>query len=189
MAYDTQRLLAAINDLILDPDPQRKLDAMEAILPVTRLYPAKLTGDMAVLNEMVLVMREQPEDFPKIKAMIEDKRKVAGLGVCWKPMDPEKEKKLKYNEYQRQLMARRRGWFNRWLEVQNMLRPESEAIRGNARLELEKTKLKEWKKLESSGAITWERFEVWLDELEDWLRGELHKPIQARGKDQPPITR
>ena len=187
MAHDKQRLLAAINDLILDPGPQHKLDAMDAILPVTRLYPAKLTGDMAVLNELVLVMREDPEGFAKIKGLIEAKRAEAGLDVCWK--EPPHAKKERYNEYQKNLMAKRRGQFKRWLIVQNALRAPKDAIRGNPRLALENIKLKEWTKLKDSGAITEERLEEWLDELEVWVRGEMSKPVQARGKDQPPLVK
>lgn len=140
MLYDKDELLAAVNDLILDPSPGRKVDALSAVINLRRLYPVKLTSDFHVLNPLVEIAVFEPEFYEKTKALIDAKRIEKGYEVLW----PAKHEGFDKREYQRNLMAERRRLSGRASDIENLSRGKNDQLLGTLRLDFERRQLKTW---------------------------------------------
>jgi len=101
----------------------------------------------------------------------------------------------------RELMATKRERQRRLVELVNMLRPESEKIKGSARIEFERVHAARWlsvnderqdeareqlgRRLKANErraliAKFWEDVDAELNELEEFIRDEIRKPLHQR---------
>lgn len=200
MPTDREALLEAVNDLIHDPDPRLKKDALDAIAPVAKLYPVRLAGEMKVLNPLVVLRNTDQTAWEAVKKLIDKKRELGSLPVLW----PEPGKpKFDIREYQRQLMAQIRERTSRACELENLQRSDRDRLIGNARLEFMRQTGLAWGKrrdalLASAAADAgrkltkpeqdairdtfWATVDRELDERESAIRLELLKPVHQRRK-------
>lgn len=200
MSTDKQALLEAINDLIHDRSAEFKVNALIEVAKLNRVYPVKLAGHMSVLNPLVTLQKEDEEAWEKIKRLIDNKREIAGFEPLWPVSKPQSFAERK-NEYQRQLMAKRRERANRAADIENMQRSERDQLIGNARLEFMRTVTNTWGKqrdarieqakaaaghkltkaeLDSIRDRFWESVDAQLDEKEELVRREILKPPHLR---------
>ena len=200
MSTDKQALLEAINDLIHDQSATFKVNALDEVGKLNRLYPVRLAGDLSILNPILTLVKEDPEAWDKVKSLIDRKRAVAGFDPLWPESKPLSFADRK-NEYQRQLMAKRRERANRAADIENMQRSERDQLIGNARLEFMRTVTNTWgkqrdarieqaksaagRKLTKAELDTirdrfWESVDTQLDEKEALVRREILKPPHLR---------
>jgi hypothetical protein len=196
--FDRANLLAAVNDLIADPNPVYKLEAFETVATLNRNYPVRLTGELAVLNPLLEIRISDAAKWANLQGFIDAKREVNGMEPLWPPEAPRKFDKT---SYQRELMALRRARSGRAVEIENLQRPEGEKIRGVDRLEFERRQLAAWgqeckgqieaARKHRGGHLTkdqtdlirmryWENLDKALDEREAAVRAELLKPAHKR---------
>lgn len=202
MTVDKQALLDAVNDLIADDAPRAKLEALDVVYEVSRRHPVKLTGDMAVLNPLLTLRREDELGWENVKTMIDAFRAKAGKPPCWPAPKPERFIDRK-NEYQRAFMLRKRERMLRASEIENLQREPHERLIGNARLDFERRVAAHWAELRDAalekarlangGKLSrdeaadirdafWGRVDAELDAKEEAVRRELLKPKHMRHK-------
>lgn len=200
MTTQKHALLEAVNDLINEKDGQFKVTALEEVSRLSGNYPVQMSGEMATLNPLLGLMHDDPSSWDNVKKLIDAKRAVLGYEPLW----PEPKKPLfkdRKNEYQRELMAKRRERAYRALALEDAQRGEHAALKGNPRLEFIKVTEANWGRMKNAeieaardragghlkkaqiDAIR-ERVEAEIDaELtrrEDRLRLELLKPPHQR---------
>lgn len=192
---DSRELLAeAANVLIDDDDAPEMYKKLLWVHDVARKgVPVRLTGRPSVLNPILDLMLT---DFPKAERVIQlIERKRAESH-----MDPLIEA-FNRRSYMRELMASKRERESRLLKLVNQLRSEHDKIRGLAALEFKRTHGNRWHavRLERESAmrssvgrrLTIEeldtlRSQLWADvdselnDLENFVREELRKPLQLR---------
>ena len=200
MPYTKTALLDAINLLVANPDPQAALEALEDVWHLNQRHAVRLSGELADLNALVTLRSENPEAWARVQALIDAKRADAGLAPCWPPQGkPAFDKKA----YQRRLMALRREWSGRAVEIENLQRGERDKLKGTLRMEYERRQLATWgdtaeervaaRKQANGGKISraeidaikakfWEELDSALDEREAAVRAELMKPAHLRKK-------
>lgn len=202
MAVDKQLVGEAVRDLVSDPDPRPKVEALEATFEVSRRHPVKLTGTMAVLNPLLVLRHENPEGWEAVKALIDSKRAMKSLKPAW-PAPSRETFADRKPEYQRQLMAERRERSRRAADIENLQRSEREQLIGKARMEFMDHTFAKWAKrrdlylenitaelgrsLSRPEAAThreafWKIIDAELDEKEEAVRRELLKPAAQRRK-------
>ncbi len=200
MSVDKQSVLEAVNDLIADPDPRPKVEALDVVFEVSNRHPVKLAAGMAVLNPLLRLRRENPQGWEGVKTLIDTKRAIKGLKPCWPAPEPESFDKP---EYQRQLMAERRERPRRAVDLENMQRPAHAQLRGKPRLEYMDRTFAKWaakrdrhleacaeqkgSKLTREEAAQarddfWRTVDRRMDEAEAAIRRELLKPMGQRRK-------
>lgn len=200
MTTDKQALLAAVNDLVKDPDPGYKLAAMDAVSALRRNYPVVLSGELRVLNPLLGLRTDEPEKYGAVQELIDQKREELGFKPCWPEPEATQFDKV---ECQRQLMAKRRARSGRAVDIENAQRGEKDRLIGNARLEFERVTLANWgervrqavenaktaaggklpkKEQDAIRDAIWRRIDEELDEREEAIRRELLKPVHQRQK-------
>jgi hypothetical protein len=135
-----QELLAAVNMLITSPDAHQLLDATEAVSRIAGAHPVKLTGDAAPMNALVRLRIEDPDAWDRVLNLIEQRRLEMGF-------DPLRTKADGYDKvaYMRQFMEQKRERQKVAVEIENLIRGERDALRGNARLEFMRRQSQRWK--------------------------------------------
>lgn len=200
MTPDKQLVLEAVNDLIADPDPRPKVEAMDAVYQLSNRHPVRLAGHLSVLNPLLTIRRADEQAWEGIKRLIDEKRALRGLRPCWSEPEPEAFLDRK-PAYQRDLMRERRYRMGRASNIENMQRPAHEQLRGDARMDFERMAHNKWaarrdeflaKAVEAQGSpLTraraaelrdefWRMIDAELDEKERLVRQELTKPLSQR---------
>lgn len=202
MNTNREELLQAVNDLIFEPDPEFKRNALESAGQVRKVYPLKLTGELAVLNPLLNLMLDDPEGFTRVQALIDNKRLAAGLEAIW-PQPAKLSFKDRKNEYQSEFMRVKRARSGRAIAIENMQRGEADKLEGHPRAEFDKMVTRSWnarhktaQDLASAAAgralsreeqrvvreAFWATIDRELDDLEEQVRREMLKPSHMRRK-------
>lgn len=192
-----QLLLSAVNLLINSPSAHELMSALEAAYSVARIHPVKLSGEAAALNPLLDLRVSDEQTYNNVLGLIETKRREIGYDPLVRP----KIDKFDKTEYMRAFMDRKRERQRRAAAIENMLRPDKDALRGRSRLDFMDRQSANWKKeldalLERSrqahgGRLSKEQIEMirdqfwsgvdeYLDKLEAEARSERMKSPQLR---------
>lgn len=198
-AEDRALLLAAVNRLVTDEEAARLYEALNDVIPVARRLGARLTGDLADLNPLIELACQRPEHYDNVMLLVETKREQAGKG----PLDPKRNaiEKFDKNEYMAEFMQRKRERERKAADIENMLRPERDRLIGRSRLDFMQMQAGKWKqqldeRIETARKATgtrlkkeqlevirrafWDEVDRYLDELEEYARAEMLKPVHQR---------
>lgn len=134
-------LLAAIEDLVNEPEPRYKRDALAALEEINRVYPMRFAGALEVLNPLAAIMLNSSKEFDRIALLIESRRTAAGKELMWPPPEPEKFNRI---ANQRRIMRERRARSARALTYENAVRADKDKLVGKARLTFEDAVLAKW---------------------------------------------
>lgn len=187
----------AVNTLVGDVDAKTLFAQMQGVLQVaSRSIPVQLVGRPAVLNPLIELALKDEATFERVMELVDRKRTEANLPAL---MDMELDRKA----YMREFMAIRRERLRRLVELWNQLRSENDKIKGSARMEFEQIHAARWKdekdareahlreklgrrltmpERQSISAQLWEEVDEELAALDEFVRGELHKPLHSRSK-------
>jgi hypothetical protein len=133
-------LLETVNFLVTDPSASRHYEALLAVLKVSHLQ-IKFTGEMAGLNPLLDMYRDDPSALQRVIELVDDKRTKRG----WEPLQ-KVENGFDRNQYQREFMHQKRNREKRIADIENMSRPEKDKLIGQARIEFIRRHSNTWKK-------------------------------------------
>ena len=141
MNFHRENLLAAANILINHPDAQHLYETMVAVADLSRQFPIQLTGPAEPLNPLLEVRLDAVDVYERIIALVEEKRRAVG----YEPLQRQADDKFDKNEYMREFMERKRQRQRRATDIENMMRPERDRLRGRARLDFMDRQSARWK--------------------------------------------
>jgi hypothetical protein len=190
-------LAEAANILVVEADAKTLYTQMLGVLEVaSRNIPVQLVGRPAALNPLVDLALNDEAAYSRVMDLIDRKRADRGLL-------PLQEMDLDRKAYMREFMAVRRERLRRLVELWNELRSENDKIKGSARLDFEQLHAARWKdekdrredllriklgrrltqpERQSISAQLWEEVDAELDELQQFVRSEIKKPLAARSR-------
>lgn len=200
MNHDSREsLLEAVTALVVaDNGPELYRDVL-ALIPVSRTLNAQFSGERAVLNPLVSLGASNPEQFGRVIDLIESKRAIAGLTPLVKPADNSFDK----SEYMRDFMQQKRDRERRAAEIENLMRPPHDQLRGRPRIDFMQRQSARWKeqrddaleraRANNNGRLSkpqqnellsafWAGIDRELDGLEELARAEQLKPRHQRIK-------
>lgn len=137
----TPALAGAVEALIEREDAHQLLDAVEATARLRRNYKVELSGDTAMLNPLVDLAVSDPEAFGRVLHLIDVKRVTRGKV----PLVPPKSDRFDKTEYMRNFMDAKRQRQRRAVSIENMTRPDRDALRGRTRLDFMDAQAAKWK--------------------------------------------
>jgi len=137
-----QLVLDAANALINDPSASEMYHQLIEVLRLPSGLKVKLADEASVLNPLLKLGRDDIIKFNRVIDMVELRREARGL----EPLKTPPDNKFDKNEYQRVLMAERRVRMVKAAEVENLQRPPSGQLVGNARMDFIKMQQSKWSK-------------------------------------------
>jgi hypothetical protein len=194
-----QALLEAVNLLITHPSAHSYFESLLAVTNLAKLHPIELTGEAAPLNALLRLRLKDEVAYERVLELVETKRHLAGYDPLIRPT----EIKFDKTEYMRSFMDKKRERQRRAVEIENMLRPERDALKGRARLDFMDRQSAKWKQeldtkierarqaqggrlmkeaLDTLREQFWTHVDSQLDQLEALAREEMRKPLHARSK-------
>lgn len=196
---DRAALMAAVNRLVAAPDAPQLYDALTDVIPVARRLGVRFTDEQAELNPLIDLACRHPDHYDNVMVLIETKRADAGLA----PLDAKRNQVDKFDktEYMAEFMQRKRVRERKVADVENMMRPPRDQLRGRARLDFMQMQSAKWKaelderiaqtKAETEGRLRkpqldairrayWDEVDRYLDELEQYASTEMLKPAHQR---------
>lgn len=187
--------------LVTGENAEQLFRTLEATVRKAAGLPVKLTGEFASVNPL---LRLSQTDYPTYEVIIKwvfSKRKASGL----EPLKDEQSDLRR--EYMREFMAAKRVRERRAVDIENMLRSESDKLVGTARMEfvrrqsaawkLQRDKLLEAERMALGGGRLptevysstlqgfWADVDRQLDEMEALTLDELRKPLTQRKRLSP----
>lgn len=197
---DRLQLLEAVNLLIRHPAAQSLFDSMLAVSNLAKLHPVKLSGEAAPLNALMRLRNSDEDAYDRVVGLVESKRREAGIEPLIRPPSDKFDK----TEYMRQFMDKKRERQRRAAMIENMMRPERDALKGRARLDFMERQSTKWKteldallerareaqggrlpkeSLEGIRDQFWKRVDDDLDKLEELAKEEMRKTGHFRKPD------
>lgn len=137
-----EALLAAVNALIRSPDAHAHLQALEAIYPLAKVHPVRLTGDAAVLNPLLELRLTNAQRFEAMLDLVDAKRREAGFDE----LRPHREVRFDKVAYMRAFMDAKRARQRRAAEIENLMRPQRDRLIGRSRIEFMERQSGKWKR-------------------------------------------
>jgi hypothetical protein len=192
-------LLQAVNALVAAENGPALYSDLQALIPVARSLNARFSDERAVFNPLVQLGLQNPESFGRVIDLIEHKRAELGQPPLARPADESFDK----TAYMRDFMQQKRERERRRADIENMLRPPADALRGRARLDFMQMESNKWKirrddaleqaRAGNGGRLSkdqqtellktfWSQVDRELDELEEVARAEQLKPRHLRVK-------
>lgn len=138
---DKTAILSAVTALVEAPSAGEHLDAIETTARVAARFAVALTGPLEVYQPLVDLKRADPDAFERVLALVESKRAAAGRT----PVRPAANDKFDKTEYMRNFMDQKRQRQRRAASIENMTRPERDALKGRARLDFMDAAAAKWK--------------------------------------------
>lgn len=191
-------LAEAANTLVADADAKTLYTQMQGVLEVAaRNIPVQLVGRPAILNPLLSLALSDEQAFERVMDLIDRKRAETGLA-------PLQEMEMDRKAYMREFMALRRERLRRLVDLWNELRSEHDKIRGAARLQFEQMHGARWKDEKDRREETlrhqlgrrltvderrevstklWDDVEEELAALQEFVRGEIRKPLPQRSRE------
>ena len=192
---DNAALAHAVESLIEDSDAVSMFRQMEGVYDLARKsVPVRLVGRPAVLNPLITLWLEDEGAAHRVFDLVNRKRTALGL-------PPIGDDDYNRRSYMRELMAQKRERLRTLVALVNQLRPEVDKIKGPARTEFERQHGNRWFEvkterenamrerlgrrlnLDEMGEIRtqlWADVDAELEELEEFVRSEIQKPVHAR---------
>lgn len=137
---DKQELLQAANALLQFENAGGMFAALTKVMALPQNLPVDLSGNAAVLNPLLRLYRRDPLAYNGLMERIEARRAERGLPPLAEPGASGFDK----NTYQAALMAEIRSRLFIAARVENLRRPPSSQLVGNARLEFMRGQRKKW---------------------------------------------
>ncbi len=136
-------VLAAVATLIKAPDAHELFGELQLVLKLAlNNVRVALTGAAGVLNPLIDLRKRNPEGYEGVLALVEKKRADAGFD----PLITEAaERCYDKTEYMREFMNSKRERERRAVEIENLIRPEREKLRGTPRIEFMRRQSAVWK--------------------------------------------
>lgn len=188
-------LLESMECLIEDADAISLFKQMTGVYDLARKgVPVRLVGRPAVLNPLLVLWLEDEPAAHRVIDLINRKRSALDR-------PPIGDQDFNRRSYMRELMAQKRERGRRLVELVNELRSEDDKLKGAARIEFERIHANRWfeVKKERENALRaargrrltmeeldnikdqlWAEVDTELDELEEFVRIEVRKPLHAR---------
>lgn len=139
---DKELLLDAVNTLIFEDDAPALYQSLLATAEFAMRHPVKLAGRAAALNALLKMRMEDAAAFWRVVGLVDAKREARGMLPLAKPAEPVVVDKT---AYQKEFMAQKRERQRRAAELENLARPKTAQLRGNARLEFMNAQSAKWK--------------------------------------------
>lgn len=198
MLTTRESLIEAVNALVGEAGPALFAD-LTALVPTARALGARFSGERSVLNPLLSLAVSSPAQFERVIALVERKRDEAYLP----PLAQGAEDRFDKADYMRDFMQHKRERERRAVDIENMIRPAHDRLKGRARLDFMQMQSAKWKdardraleraretlgrrlrKDEVRDTVTafWSTIDRELDELEALARDEQSKPTHFRRK-------
>ena len=136
-------MLHAVETLIKAPDAHELFGELQLVLKLAlNNVRVALAGAASVLNPLIDLRKRNPEGYDSVLALIEKKRMDAGFD----PLVTEaSERSYDKTEYMREFMNSKRERERRAAEIENLIRPDREKLRGTPRIEFMRRQSAIWK--------------------------------------------
>lgn len=195
---DRELLAEAANTLVEDADAVQLFQQLAGVYDLAKKgVPVRLVGRAAVLNPLLVLWLEDEDSAMRVLDLVNNKRDARGL-------PPVGEQDYQRRAYMREFMAAKRERGRRLVTLVNQLRAEDDKIKGAARVEFERLHARRWfdvrkeredalrrakgrrlsqEELKEIIRQLWEDVDRELDELEEFVKIEMKKPLHARAPD------
>lgn len=195
---DRELLAEAANTLVEDADAVQLFQQLVGVYDLAKKgVPVRLVGRAAVLNPLLVLWLEDENSAMRVLDLVNNKRDARGL-------PPVGDQDYQRRAYMREFMAAKRERGRRLVTLVNQLRAEDDKIKGTARAEFEQLHARRWfdvrkeredalrrakgrrlsqEELKEIIRQLWEDVDRELDELEEFVKIEMKKPLHARAPD------